>query len=161
MATRAVLLPFAAEFPATNFPQLQLVNRRPVLSFNDTTQETCYWTIIAPQGLTGTLTLVVSFMMASATSGGVSFDALVEAVTDGDALDLDAADSFDSANNADVVTVPGTAGYIDQLSITLTNNDSMAAADYVRISLRRVPADSADTATGDCHVLAAEFRDAA
>jgi hypothetical protein len=30
MATRLVLTPYAAEFPATNFPQLTVVNTRPV-----------------------------------------------------------------------------------------------------------------------------------
>lgn len=163
MATRFVFTPYAAEFPASNFPQLLIVNRRPALAFDASTDEAAYWTGVAPQGLTGTLTLVITYIMASATSGTVGFQAQLEAVTDGDAVDLDATTSFDSANNSASTTVPATAGYIDQISITLTNADSLAAGDYFRLSLNRDADGSAitDSATGDAYVLAVELRDAA
>lgn len=162
MATRADLRPFSAEIPTSNFPALMTVNARPVLAFDASTAETCYWTITAPQGMTGTLTLVVTYMMASATTGKVDFAVAVEAVTSGDATDLDAATSFDSDNTITAPTVPGTAGQLQQFSCTLTNADSAAVADYIRISLRRDAADATnDTATGDCYVLGAELRDAA
>jgi K+-transporting ATPase A subunit len=99
--------------------------------------------------------------MASATSGGVAFDVAVEAVTSGDALDLDATTSFDTVNGGSDAAVPGTAGYMEQISITLSNLDSAAAGDLVRISLARDVADAADTAAGDCYVLAVEIRDGA
>lgn len=163
MASRYVGLPFSAEFPASNFPQLMLVNRRPVLAFDASTDETCYWTDIAPQGITGTITLVITYMMASATSNAVGFQAQIEAVSDGDSTDLDAGTSFDTVNNSASTTVPGTAGFIDQISITMTNADSIAAGDYYRISLNRDADGSAitDSATGDAYVLAVELRDAA
>lgn len=162
MATRNIWSPLNAEFPSSNFPALTVVNDRPVLAFDASTKETCYLTGIAPQGLTGTLTLVVTYMMASATTNLVDFEAAVEAVSDGDATDLDAGTSFDTVNTQAGVTVPGTAGHIDQVSITLTNKDSIAAADYFRISLARDAADATnDTATGDAYVLSVELRDAA
>lgn len=162
MATRFVFGPLAAEFPTSNFPQLLVTNARPVLAFDASTDETCYWSGIAPQGLTGTLTAVVTYMMASATSGKVDFEVSIEAVTDGDATDLDATTSFDTANTITAPTVPGTAGYIDQFSCTLTNADSLAAADYFRLRLMRDADDATnDTASGDCYVLAVELRDAA
>lgn len=161
MATRFVGTPYGAEFPATNFPALMLSNRRPVLAFDASTSETAYWTFVAPQGLTGALTAVISYAMASATSGGVAFDVALEALTTGDATDTDAATSFDTVNAGNDASVPGTAGYMEQLSITLTNADSMAAADLVRVSLARDVADAADTAAGDCYVFALEIRDAA
>lgn len=163
MATRAIFTPYSAEFPASNFPQLLLVNERPVLAFDASTDETCRWTGIAPQGLTGTLTVVITYMMASATSGAVGFQAQLEAVSDGDAVDLDTSASFDTANNSASTTVPGTAGYIDQISITLTNADSIAAGDYYRLSINRDADGSAitDSATGDAYVLAVELRDGA
>lgn len=161
MASRAIFTPFSAEFPAANFPQLTLVNRRPVLAFDATTQETCQWTGVAPQGLTGELTLVISYMMASAVTGGIRLEALLEAVTTGDATDLDAVDSFDTANGASDTAVPGTAGFMEQVTITLTNADSLAVADYFRLRVRRDPAHADDTAAGDCYVLAVELRDAA
>lgn len=163
MATRFVGVPFAAEFPASNAPQTLLSNRRPVLAFDATTDETCYWTFIAPQGLTGTITLVITYAMASAVSGAVGLQAQIEAITDGDAVDTDATTSFDSVNNSASTTVPGTAGNIDQITITMTNADSLAAADYFRLSLNRDADGSAitDDAAGDCYVLAVELRDGA
>lgn len=163
MATRFVGIPYAAEFPAGNFPQLTLSNRRPVLAFDASTDESCYWTFVAPQGLTGTLTLVITYAMAAATSGAVGFQAQVEAITDGDATDTDATTSFDSVNSSASTSVPTTAGYLDQISITLTNADSIAAADYCRLSLNRDADGSAitDSATGDAYVLVVELRDAA
>ncbi len=161
MATRFVGTPFSAEFPATNYPSLTLSNRRPVLGFDTTTSETAYWTFVAPQGWTGTVTAVISYAMASATSGGVAFDVALEAITSGDALDTDASTGFDTVNAGNDATVPGTAGYMEQLSITLTNADSIAAGDLVRLSVARDVADAADTATGDCYVFAVEIRDAA
>lgn len=160
MATRAVFTPLSAEFPASNFAARTLVNRRPALAFDAATDETVYWTFVAPQGLTGTITVVISYIMASATSGSVYFQAALEAVTDGDATDLDAGTSFDTANSGNGA-VPGTAGYLDQISITMTNADSMAAADYARLSVNRDADNAGDTATGDCYVLAVELRDGA
>lgn len=158
--TRFVFLPYAAEFPSANFPQLLTVNARPVLAFDASTAETCYWTAAAPTGLTGTLSATVSYMMASATSGKVDFTGAIEAVTSGDSTDLDAGTSIDTANAITAPTVPGTAGYMAQFTCTLTNQDSIAAADYFRFVLVRDATDGTnDTATGDAYVLAVELRD--
>lgn len=163
MATRFVGTPESAHFPSANFPELTQINQRPALAFDAATDETAYWTDIAPQGLTGTITLIVSYVMASATSGTVGLQASIEAITDGDAVDLDATTSFDTANNSASTTVPATAGYIDQISITMTNADSIAAGDYYRISVNRDADGSAitDSATGDLYILAIELRDSA
>jgi hypothetical protein len=161
MATRATLTPFSAEFPATNAPALTIINRRPALGYDATTAETAYWTLTAPQGLSGAQSLIVTYAMASATTGGIAFDVAVEAISDGDAVDTDSATSFDATNTATAAAVPGTAGFIDQVVVALTNIDSMAAGDYVRISVTRAVANAADTATGDLYLLAAEWRDSA
>ena len=161
MATRANLLPYAAEFPSSNFPQLLLSNRRPALAFDAATSETAYWTLIAPQDLASPYSVTITYAMASATSGNVIFRAAVEAITDGDATDTDAATSFDTANSSATTAVPATAGYIDQVAITLTTDDAVAAGDLVRISIDRDAANGSDTATGDGYVLAVEFRDGA
>ena len=160
MATRFVGDPLGASFPASNYPVLTLVNRRPVLAFDAGTDEAAYWTFVAPQGWTGTVTCVVSYMMASATSGNIYWQAQLEAVTAGDAVDLDAATSFDTANSGNG-TVPGTAGYMQQISITMTNADSIAAGDLVRLSVNRDADNASDTATGDAYLLAVELRDGA
>lgn len=159
--TRAILTPFSAEFPNNAFPGLMTVNSRPVLAYDASTQETAYWTLVAPQGLTGALSCVVTYMMASATSGNIEFEIAVEAITDADATDLDATTSFDTVNASGATAVPGTAGYIDQVSVTLTNADSVAAGDLIRISISRDADDATnDTATGDLYLLMAEIREA-
>lgn len=160
MATRFIGSPYSAEFPASNFPALTLSNRRPVLAFDAGTDETAYWSFIAPQGITGTITCVVTYAMASATTGAVYWQAALEAITAADAVDTDATTSFDTANSGNG-TVPATAGYIQQISITMTNADSIAAGDYVRLSVNRDADNASDTATGDAYLLAVEIRDAA
>jgi len=159
MATRAIFTPYSAEFPSSNFPEMTLINRRPILAFDAATNETCYWTMAVPQGITGTMTFIISIMMASAITGDTDWNVAVEAVTSGDAIDLSVSTSFDTVNSTDNTTVPGTAGYPQQITITLTNNDSLAAADYVRFSLTRDAV--SDTAAGDAYFLTGEFRDAA
>lgn len=161
MATRAVLHPFAAELPSSNPAAFALVNDRPCLEFDDTTAQGAYWTLVAPQGLSGTLTLILSFSMASATSGNIIMRGYVEAVSDGDALDLGTASSFDTANSSAATAVPGTVGYLKQVSITLTNQDSVAAADLLRIKLDRDAGNAGDTATGVLRLWQVELRDAA
>lgn len=159
--TRAILTPFGAEFPSSNFPGLTAINARPTLAYDASTQETAYWTLVAPQGLTGALSCVITYMMASATSGNIEFEVAVEAITDADATDLDATTSFDTVNSSGATAVPGTAGYIDQVSVTLTNADSISAGDLIRISISRDADDATnDTATGDLYLLAAELREA-
>lgn len=113
---------------------------------------------VAPQGLTTPLTLVAKCRMASATSGNVQLRCAVEAITPGDTVDTDAASSFDSNNDSGNVAVPGTAGYLFDASVTLTNADSIAAGDYLRLRISRVVAASSE-ASGDLVILAVELRD--
>ena len=156
--TRYVLTPEAAHYPATNFAALSAINQRPVLLFDATTGETAYWTIVAPQGLTGALSAKIHYICtATTTSGTAAWDVAVEAITDADATDLDAGTSFDTVNGG-TGTVPGTTGYIDVISVTLTNDDSIAAADYVRISVARDVA--ADSAADDLALLLVEIQEA-
>lgn len=166
MASRFVFTPESAQFPSTNAPQIITVHsteQRLALAFDASTDEAATWVAVAPQGWTGTITAVITYIMASATTGAVGLQVSVEAVTDADATDLDAATSYDTVNNSASTTVPGTAGYIDQISITLTNNDSSAAADLLRFKLNRDADGSAitDSATGDLYFLAMEIRDGA
>lgn len=161
MATRFDLQPASAQFPTTNYPALTMSNSRLVLCYDAATQETAYWEAVAPQGLTGTWTAVISYRMLSATTGGVAFDVAVEAISPGDAVDLDTTSSFDSVNGGSDASVPGTAGYMDQISITLTNMDGVSAGDRLRFSVARKVADANDTATGDCCLIGVEVRDGA
>jgi hypothetical protein len=160
MATRFIFLPKDAELPGSNAPQLTTINDRPVLAFDASTDESCYWTAIAPQNLSGALTAVVYYVMASATSGAVAFQLALEAITPTDALDLDATTGFATATDSGD-SVPATAGYMSGQIVTLANTDSIAPADLFRLRFNRDADHAGDTATGDMLVLAIEFRDAA
>jgi len=158
--TRLALTPESAHYPSTNYPAFSTVNNRPVLAFDATTSETCYWTIVAPQGLTGALSAVIHVFGNAAGTNGVAFDVAVEAVTPGDALDLDSATGFDTVNASGTIAMIATQGYQTSGTVTLTNADSVAAGDYVRISLARDVADAGDNFAADAYVTLVEIREA-
>ena len=126
---------------------------RHVVTFDASSNEDAIFTVPSFPSFQSDAILKVKLhcIMASATSGDVDLDVAVEAVTAADSVDLDAATSFDTANSTDNTTVPGTAGHLFDVTVTLTNKDSVAAGDYVRIKLTRDA--SSDTATGDLRVL--------
>lgn len=165
MATGSILFaPGAAQMPdgsASNAaPALQRVKSSAgaptpyfmQLCFDASTEEQCYWQFRMPADYSSTLAAKIQYKMASATTGGVAFEARLMAVTPGDAQDVDA-DAL-AAANVGTDTVPGTAGYLDEVSITMTNADSVAAGDFCVFYLNRDPAHASDTATGDCEVVA-------
>lgn len=121
------------------------------LAFDASSEEWCTWQFRMPADFASAPVAVVSFKMTSATSGGVVWDVRVAAVTTGDSTDVDAK-VFGSANTA-TGTAPGTAGYLLDTSVTLTNADSVAAGDFVVIRLARAAADGSDTATGDAECV--------
>jgi len=156
--TRFILTPESAHFPSTNYPALSMINGRPVLLFDAATDETAHWTVVGPQGLSGALTAIVHYICANATSGTAAWQAAVEAVTDADALDLDSATGWDTNNTAGTGTVPGTNGYKDEITVALTNDDSIAPGDLVRIAVNRDI--SADSVANDLALLCVELREA-
>jgi hypothetical protein len=150
---------------ATNPPLLEVVQDRPYWSFDDTTDEILRSKPIAcPDAYSGsgTLKIDIFYIMASATANAVSWGVQVEAVTEADATDLDAGESFDTANYLSD-TVPGTAGYLGIATVTLTNKDSITDNDYVRLKVFRDADGSGatDSATGDARLLAVRLREEA
>jgi len=114
--------------------------------------EQMMWSFRMPADFSSSPVLKVQYKMVSATANDVAVEARIAAVSDGDAQDVDAK-AFGSANAA-TKTVPGTAGHIDEISITLTNADSLAAGDFVVVYFARTGAAGGDTATGDMEVIA-------
>ena len=137
-----------------------VVNTRPALAYDAATQETAYWTLVAPQGITGTLTAVLSLIGNAAGTNSTYWEVAIEAVTSADATDLDSTTSFATVN-AGNVAMPTTQGHMVQVSITLSNTDSIAAADDVRISVARDADNASDNFAADAYLLAVEFRDGA
>lgn len=160
--TLLVFAPREHVAPTSNSARLALVNGRPVLDFKDAaTNEVAIFESIMQQGYAGgVLTAVLYYFMATAITGDTDWDVEVEAITpDVDTLDLDAADSFDTANSQDNNTVPPTtAGKLGVVAVTLTNKDGVAVGDHVRFRVTRDGA--ADTASGDARLYKVEIREA-
>lgn len=153
MATGTISLPMPGHLDTTAPPGVVIANNVPYMAFDDTTVEACYWVFRMPANYASGLTAKIQYSMASATSNSVDFEISIMAVSDADSQDLDS-DSYDTVNSGSD-TVPGTAGHFGEISITMTNADSVAAGDYVRIKLSRDSDDGTnDTATGDCEVRA-------
>lgn len=154
---RVELLQFESDSfipPASAHPDRGIQQSRPFWAFDDTTVETLRSKAAQmPQRYNGgTIKADVLYIMASATSGAVDIEISVEAVTEADALDLDSAESFATAN-AVTDTVPTTAGHLGIATVTLTNADSVAVGDMVRFKLERDADDAADTAAGDLRLI--------
>jgi hypothetical protein len=165
MATGTVLLPVgAAVLPdgtASNAaPALQRVKSSAAaptpyffqLAYDAATKEQAMWSFRMPADYASAPVLRVQYKMASATSGNVIIEGRLAAVSDGDSTDVDAK-AFGSANTSSATAVPGTAGYMDDIALALTNADSVAAGDWVTAYLARDAANGSDTATGDMEVI--------
>lgn len=159
MSTIAQLAPGAAVgAPNTFRARFFMEQSREILKFSSTASETAIWQFIAPQGLdTTTFDAVIFGYMDTATTGDIDLDGSIEAISDPDTIDMGGAESFDTVNSSDNNSVPGTAGHPMVITITLTNDDGIAAGDLVRFKLAR---DIADTAAGDFHMVGGEIRDA-
>lgn len=166
MATGTIILPIGgavqSDGSASNAaPALQRVQSSGAspkphflqLAFDATTQEFVQWQFRLPANYASTPVIKAQYKMASATTGGVVIEVRVLAVSDGDSTDVDAA-AYSTANTSAGSTVPGTAGYLDEISLSLSNVNSWAAGDYVSLLFSRAPADANDTATGDMEVIA-------
>lgn len=162
--TIGLFLPESANLPSSNMPAPGVdAQNRPYLAFDAVaaTDEYCDWTFIAPQNLNGTLSLVVSYYMLSATTGSIVIAAQLEAITDADAIDMDTASNFDTINTSSAITVPTTGQYFDQTTLTLTNVANITAGDYCRLRFSRDGNHASDDASGDMYLLAIELRQSA
>ena len=136
------------------------VNGRLTLVFPDGSDEYAAVTraVAMPQAYAaGTLTAKLHFI-SGATANEIVWEVYVEAVTEADATDLDSATGFDSVNTT-TETVPGTAGYLGICDVTLTNKDSVAAGDYVRVRVTRDANNASDTFAADAYLLTVEIRE--
>lgn len=125
--------------------------------FDAATDEHVMTQFVLPGNYSSSPVLKVYYKMASATSGKVKWGAKIMALSDGDAQDMDS-DEFSTANT-NFATVPGTAGYLDVVTITLSNTDSWAIGDHVVMVLYRDADDATDdTAAGDAEFVGADLQ---
>ena len=120
--------------------------------FNSTTDSFLYWDFRMPNDYGSGLTAKVQYKMQTATSGSIVLGVAIMAVTPGDAQSVNA-DSMGTVNSA-TDTVPGTVNYLDEVSISLTNTDSLVAGDLAVIYLMRDADNVSDNAKGDVDVVA-------
>ena len=109
----------------------------------------------------GTVYCKLFFTMANTATGNVVFNCAVEAITPADAHNLITDEYFDTENDSASTAVPGTTGYLGTVTITLTNKDSVAAGDLVRLKITRDVADGGDDANSDARVYAVQIYEAA
>jgi hypothetical protein len=140
--------PSANEPPTTNYATFDTRNSHPVLDFDDTTAESATFTGILFGYAGGGITVSVGFSMTSAITNTCGWTVEIERIGD-QVLDIDA-DSFATAQTITAVTVPGTSGFVDVVSVNISsgaNMDSLADGEQFRLRLTRNV--SVDTAAGD------------
>ena len=167
MATRSVALPAGAWMPTSDIAswssaQLQVKQSSGAVPsprwlewlFDDTTDEHIVTHFVMPSSYSSTPVLLIYYKCTSATTGTAAFEARMSAVSDGDATDMDA-DAFATVNTGSA-TVPATAGYMDVISVALTNADSVNGGDHLIVCLNRDV--SADSVTGDLEVIGCDLQ---
>jgi hypothetical protein len=146
----------AVTLPTTNAAVLDGSETNMRLLFDATTSECAWWGPFRMNpDYVGSPVFKWQYSMTSATTGGISLNVSVMAVTPGDAVDINNEANYAAVNNCDDTPVPSTPGGIKELSCPLTNNDALAAADLTKIKICRATTDSTDTATGDMEGIAA------
>lgn len=125
------------------------------LLFDATTDECATWQFVVPDNYSSTPALKIKYSMTSATANEVEFEGAIMCVTPGDSADIGTASFSNVAVCSD--TVPGTAGYLDTCTITLTD-DSCAAGDIAFVVVSKDADDAtSDDATGDTEIVGIEF----
>jgi hypothetical protein len=143
--------PASNEPPTTNYATLDMRNSHPVLDFDDTTAESAVFTGLLFGYAGGGITVTVGFSMTTAITNTCGWTVEIERIGD-QVLDVDA-DSFASAATITAVTVPGTSGFVDVVSVNISdgaNMDSVADGEQFRLRLKRDVAN--DTAAGDAEL---------
>lgn len=158
--TLGVFGPSANQAPATNYAVLTTRNGHLVLAFNDTTQQSAIVAGVMPRNYAGGgLTVVLTWMAATATTGTVGWDVTFERMNAAN-HDLDA-DAWATPQPVTATAVDATAGKTTTTSVAITagaaGTDSIAAGDPFRMRIRRDVAN--DNAVGDAQLVAIEVKE--
>lgn len=151
----AVILSLPGYLDPSNPPAVTIGLNNIKLAFDAGTDEITYFSFPMPDDYSSTPVLKINYAATSATSGDVVWACQVMAVSSGDSQDVDTA-SYAAINSA-TDTVPGTAGHLKSASISITNNDSLAAGDHVFLKLFRDADNASDTAAGDIELISARL----
>ena len=145
MATGTIILPLLGMVPdGTNPPDLEFASGtlRPYWAFDGgSVTESGIWTFQMPGDYSSGLTanLIWSGSSSTTTSHTAQWQISVMALTpETDSVATDT-DSYDTANTGADDILGTTASRPQALSISLTNDDSVTADDYVAIQIERDP----------------------
>jgi len=149
----------ASEAPLTNYATLNFRNYRPILEFDDTTDESTYWTRVLPSNYRNNgLRVRILWCAASATSGTCRWEVAFERIAEG-GLDIDS-DSFASSKSAGG-TANATSGKLTYTSISFSvaETGSIAAGESFRLKINRDADGSTgtDDMVGDANILVVEL----
>ena len=172
MTIHSIPLPAAAWYPsndASSFASARIQLKQSSVAvpsprylewiFDTTATEYLLCDFIVPQNFVSSPSVRVYYKMTTGIANEVMWGVALAAVTDGDAQDMDA-DAFASTGATATVTVPGTAGYLDvaTISISTADDDGMVAGDHLNLLLFRDPAGPGSDADSDAEFLGADFR---
>ena len=121
------------------------------LAFDPSTDEGCFWAFQISGYTSGNLTLLIPWYADTASSGNVVWEARIQAITaDTDTQDVET-DGFASSNYVQDTHLGTTGQRLHQATITISNLDSLADGDWVRIEIRRDAngTNATDDMTGD------------
>lgn len=159
MATGTIPLPLLeAVLDSTNPPAVAFANSAPYLDFDSTTDELIYFTFRLPSDYASGATLKIQWggVASTTTSHTVRWACEVMALTPDTDGDPDT-DSYDTANAVTDDILGTTAGRLQEASLTLTNFDSGAAGDYIKLKFYRDPDGTGDDLAEDARLWALAF----
>lgn len=152
MATSQINLPLLGGVrDTTNPPGMGWVGSRPYLLFDGTTDELITWSFRMPGDYASGLTVKWQYSMVSAITNKVAIRVQIMTASDGDNIDTNGYDTLEKCAD---VTVPGTAGLMDEISFAITNLDGLLAGDYISIQLGRENGTTGTNASADMEVWA-------
>ena len=167
MATVGIPLgPRDAIFPASGYAQYKAVSGTNFtvesLAFDAATDESAQFRLPALNYGSGNLTLKLRWYADTASSGDVVWSARIAAITaETDTQDIETK-AWASAQSVTDSHLGTTGQRLHEASITISNLDSLAAADDLTLEISRDANNGSDTMTGDALLVGAilEYSDA-
>ena len=154
MATvRLNLVPEEAQFLASAFPAYDKVNGTnfPVtrLLYDQNTDEKAYWKFEAVNYGSGNITCDLIWYAVNATTGAVSWEVALAAITpESDSQDAESK-AFATALTVDDSHLGTTSKRLHKATITISNLDSIAAGDEVWVRVARLGSHANDSLAND------------
>jgi hypothetical protein len=147
---------------STNFPllltQTPAGEFRYLLAFASSPSQKCKSPQFHMPTFTGVLSVRITFAIP-VTTNNVAFRVACEAITPGDAINVNTTRSFDTANTSGSISVPASTYNTKDIVITLASNDGVEAGDLFTFTLDRdvsIGSNAADI----CYILAVSLEDA-